>query len=115
MVDVVSTISTAASVDGPFRVDVADAFQALRASAGLSFSCADPFTDILGDLLVLAEHRGSETAFSVDAGFSHSDPGCEACIHARKLKISNPRFSELVLCHGTFGRSKGTPCSAHNL
>ena len=69
MVNVLSTVAARAAINGPFFVDVADAFLARFALPELSFSERDFFADVFGDALVVAETGSREAPLAVNRGF----------------------------------------------
>lgn len=73
MVNVLCAVTAAASVNGPFTVDVAYALFARRASSALSFGEGDSFPHVLCNLLVPAEGDSGETSLSVDVRFCNPE------------------------------------------
>ena len=67
MIDVVSAIATAASVEAPPAVDFADA-QHLSVRSASGFGVGDLLAGVLGDLVPFFKGNGGEAAFTVYPG-----------------------------------------------
>ena len=81
VIDVMGAVTTAAPVQAPTAIEVADAQDSAVATALCSFEIRDALARVFGDLFSARKKHGSKAASAVDARLFDCETRCKTKLH----------------------------------